>query len=460
MIPFVGPAYSLANYKASAQDSVNLYLIGLETPSKAPFLLERVPGLSSFVDLGAEIRGAIECEDRLFVVAGPTLYEVNSAGTATIRGTIQTSTGTVDMAWGLSQLVIVDGANGYVLTLATNAFSQITDPDFPGSETVAFLNNYFYFVSPDTQQVYASAINDATTFDALDYVSAERSPDRMVAVVNDHAEVLFFGSRSIERWVPSVGDFPLQRDNGTAVDVGCLAPHSIRAADNTLFFLGRDKAGSGIVYRMGAGIQPVRVSTTAVEESIGEGTLADSTAWVYQDRGQTFYCLQVPGVDATWVYETTTGTWHKRCDLDEFGQFVAWRADHGVFAHGKHLVGGADGIVYEMSRTYRTFAGDAIVCERTSPHSASPNLEQLRFSAFILDALTGEADQSESPVVELSWSNDGGATYGNPLQRSLGAVGERFPRIVWRALGVARNRVWKVRYTDAAKFSILNATVQ
>lgn len=460
MIPFVGPSYSLANYKASTQESVNLHLLGMETPSKAPFLLERVPGLAEFADLGAEIRGGIECEDRCFFVAGDTLYEVNSAGTATNLGTLQTATGTVDMAWGLTQLVIVDGTYGYVLTLATDTFSQITDADFPGSATVAFLNNYFYFVSPDTQQVYASAINDATTFDALDYVSAERSPDRMVAVVNDHAEVLFFGSRSIERWVPSVGEFPLQRDNGTAVDVGCLAPHSIRSADNTLFFLGRDKAGSGIVYRMGAGIQPIRVSTIALEEAIRAGTLEDATGWVYQDRGQTFYALQIPGVDATWVYETTTGTWHKRCDLDDTGQFTAWRADHCVFAHGKHLVGGPDGIVYEMSRDYRTFAGDAIVCERTSPHSASPNLDRVRFGVFVLDALTGEAEQSESPVVELSWSNDGGATFGNPLQRSLGEVGERYPRIVWRALGSARNRVWRIRYADAAKFSIINATVQ
>ena len=132
MLPFVGPSYALSTRKASAQRAVNLFLVGMETVSKAPFILQSVPGEVLFCALGAPIRGFIETGSRGFVVAGSTLYELSAAGVATSRGTLATSSGPVDMAWGVTQLVIVDGLHGYVLNLASNSFGQITDPDWIG----------------------------------------------------------------------------------------------------------------------------------------------------------------------------------------------------------------------------------------------------------------------------------------------------------------------------------------
>lgn len=462
MIPFVGPSYSLTTYKASAQRSVNLHLVPLETASKAQFIMEAVPGLSLFVNLGAEIRGAIEAAERCFVVAGATLYEVSSSGVATNRGTLVTSSGPVAMEWGTTQLVIVDGSRGYVLTLATNVFQQITSSAFYGSNTVSYLNGYFGFVRPDTQQFYVSAIDDATDLDALDFVSAERSPDDLVGVIDDHNQILLFGRLTIEPWDPyPQSGFPYQRNNGASIEVGCMAADSIRQVDNAVMFLGRDKNGQGMVYKLANVQQPIRISTQAVEEKLAESTdLSQAIAWTWQRNGLTFYCLNAPGVSSTWCYEIRSGTWFEWCDLDEFGQFKAFRVNHCVFAHGKHLVGGDDGKLYYLDPTVNTFDGDERVCERTSPHSATPSLDRVSFSKFVLDATTGEAPQGVSPVVTLAWSNDGGATYGNPVQRSLGEVGNRFPRVSWRLLGSARNRVWKLRFSDNAPFQIISAQVE
>jgi hypothetical protein len=77
MLPFVGPSYQLSTRKASVQRSVNLYLTGMETVSKAQFILQSVPGLVLFSALGAEIRGMFEAANRCFVVAGSTLYELS-----------------------------------------------------------------------------------------------------------------------------------------------------------------------------------------------------------------------------------------------------------------------------------------------------------------------------------------------------------------------------------------------
>lgn len=457
---FVGPSYALATYKASAQRSVNLYLLALETPSKAQFILESVPGLTLFCAMGAEIRGALRVGSRCFVVAGSTLYEVSSAGVKTARGTLLTSTGAVGLSYGLTQLVIVDGENGYTLTLGSNVFAQITSDAFYGSETVTYLDGFFAFVRPDTQQFYVTAIDDASTLDALDFASAEGTPDNLVACIADHRELWLLGETTTEVWYNSGGSFPFARNNGASIEVGCMAPHSLRQFDNGLIWLGRDKNGDGMVYRAMSVQQASRVSNIGVEEALRQSTdLSAAVAWVYQENGQTFYCLNAPGLSSTWCYEVSTGTWHERADIDGDGQFEAFRVSHHVFAHGKHLVGGADGNLYYLDRTANTFNGDARVCERISPHTATPTLERVSFAQFTLDATTGEAPQGQSPIVELSWSNDGGATYGNPVQRSLGDVGERFSRIVWRRLGTARNRVWKLRFASDSSFSVISAEV-
>ena len=86
------------------------------------------------------------------------------------------------MASGHTQLVIVDGPRGYVLMLATNAFVQITDPDWPGADQVEFLDGFFIFTRESSEEVYVSAIDDATSIDALDFASAESYADPVMAV--------------------------------------------------------------------------------------------------------------------------------------------------------------------------------------------------------------------------------------------------------------------------------------
>ena len=41
-LPFVGPSYTLALRKGAQDRSVNLHLVGMETPGKAPFIMDSV----------------------------------------------------------------------------------------------------------------------------------------------------------------------------------------------------------------------------------------------------------------------------------------------------------------------------------------------------------------------------------------------------------------------------------
>lgn len=456
MIPFVGPSYQLATRQASAQRAVNLYLQQMETPSKAGVIMRAVPGLVAFCSLGFEVRGCIEARGRCFVVAGAALYEIDGDGTATNLGTLLTASGSVGIAWGTTQLVIVDGPNGYVLALGTNAFSQITDTDWPGSDRVDYIDGFFIFKEPATQRFYVSAIDDAGNIDALDFASAESTPDVITAHIVVNQRIYLLGQVTTEVWYNAgAADFPFARSNGETVDVGCIATWSVVKADASLLWVGRDLNGSGIVYKASGG-PPQRISTVAVEEALqASSDLSQAVCYVYQDHGQTFYAINAPGLASTWVYEIASNAWHERCDLNAEGQLIAHRATHHVYALGLHLVGDAEGDVYRMDRDTNTFDGDARVCERISPNEAAPLRERVVHHEFVLDCVTGEA-ASGTPLVELSWSDDGGATYGNPVTQSAGALGNRYQRLVWRRLGMARDRVWRLRFSADAPFAIVS----
>lgn len=459
MIPFVGPSYLLATRKASMQRSVNLYLAQMEAAAKSPSILQSVPGLVLRGTVTGEYRGSIETNSRAFVVFGSSLYELAADYTLTQRGGLQTSTGAVSMAYGLFQVVIVDGANLYVFKLADNSFQRVIVPAFTGATTVQFIDNYFTLTKDRSgQQFQITAINDATAIDALDFASAESSPDDLVGHIVVQAGLLLFGTLTCELWVNTGNvDFPFERSRGSGFQVGLMAAASLQLVDNAPTWIGRDKNGAGIVYRLVGG-QAQRVSTQAIEQALQASTdLTKATAWTYQDRGLTFYAINAPGLAATWVHEASTGAWHERCDLDTFGQYKAGRVTGSLFAFGKHFAGDASGHLYQWDEQTFTNGDDVLVRERTSPHEAVPGRVRQFFGQFYLDAETGGAGQGISPDVELSWSDDSGKSWSNVLTRSLGKVGEIFPRLLWTRLGSARDRVWKVKFSGNAPFSIVDA---
>lgn len=459
MINFIGPSYPLGN-KAASERSINLYLSQIESGTgKAPFILKSIPGLTLFASLGAEYRGSIVIAGRAFVVAGNTLYELSALGVATNRGTLLTSTGRVSFAAGVTQVVIVDGPCGYVLTMATNVFARITSPNFYGSRFVTFLHGYFVFIRPTTQQYYISKVDDATTLDALEFASAESNPDKLQVVLSDHDELKLFGEYTVETASDAGGgDFPFSRNSGALMEVGCMAPDSAVKLDNSIYWIGQNDSGGGLVYKS-VGYQPQIISDDAISQMLQASTnLAGATAYGYQQGGKTFYCINAPGLATTLVYEAKSGKWSERADLDTLtGGYKQHRATGYLYAFGKCLVGSADGRIYALDPLANTNAGDVLLRDRISPHNAGPNLERLQFPRFQLDCTTGKAAAGQDPQVMLRYSNDGGNNWSNWQQRSLGQIGAFNQRVVWHRCGQARDRCWQVRITDDVACDLIGA---
>jgi len=65
--------------------------------------------------------------------------------------------------------------------------------------------------------------------------------------------------------------------------------------------------------------------------------------------------------------------------------------------------------------------------------------------------------QGSDPEIMVQWSDDGGHTWSNERFLKIGKQGEYSKRAMLRQLGRSRDRVWKVAYSDATPFTLLNA---
>lgn len=454
MFPFVGPSYTLSTRAADVQRSVNMYPVPIESGSgKAQFMLKSIPGLHQFcTDMIGEGRGCFEINGRAFCVVGPILYELTAAGGSRVLGRLQTSTGRVDMDANSLELFLVDGETGYRVTLSSSVFQENTRvEEIGGSKRTAYLDQYAIY-APEGSAFFISQLAESGDIDDLDYASAEAKPDGLVSFLVSNRQLFLFGSLSTEIWINTGGvDFPFSRYEGTVMSVGCAAVHTPRVLNGVPVWLGSDAGGAGAVWMLN-GYTPQRISTRAVEAAIRNSTdISEATGYVQHWNGSYFYCLNLPGLDTTWVYDALTQSWHERAEFSD-GVLSQHRAACCMKFAGHDLVLGTDGIVYRWDEEKYTNAGDTLIRDRTSPHNATPTNARQFFGSFEVDC-----DRGATGLVQIRYSNDGGATWLDWRQVSLGELGKYRQRVRLNRTGSARDRVWQVRCTDNVPFDIVHA---
>ena len=477
---------------------VNLFPEVIPEGGKEPGFLNRAPGLRLLATVGTgPIRGMWVLGNYAYVVSGTGLYKVTQSFTSTLLGTIY-GTGPVSMADNGTQLFIAANPAGYIYNSDTGVFAGISDPDFPGAVAVGYLDGYFVFNEPNSQKVWVTSLLDGTQIDALEFASAEGSPDNLVSLIVDHREVWLFGTNSVEVWYDSGAiDFPLQPIQGAFNEIGCAAAYSVAKLDNGLFWLGGDARGRGIVYRAN-GYTGQRISTHAVEWQIQQyGDISDAIAYTYQQDGHAFYVLTFPSANATWVYDVATNAWHERAAFTQ-GRFIRHRSNCQMAFSDEVVVGDyLTGRLYAFDLDVYSDAGDTqkwLRSWRALP-TGQNNLNRSAHHSLQLDMETGVkadfdlnldillateagdplytedgmgivlsrssgAGIDQQPQIMLRWSDDGGHTWSNEHWRSTGGPGQYGKRVIWRRLGMTlklRDRVYEISGTDPMKIAIMGA---
>jgi len=470
--PFLGQAYVARSPNLADNRLVNMYpeAVPNDAGGKDVAGFFRCPGAEVEATLtgqtGQDVRGTWVLKDYCFAVCGDGFFRVTSAFAMTLVGTV-TGSGKVSMDDNGTQIFIACNPDGYIYDYDAQTLSRITDPDFLGAVTVGYLAGSFLYNVPDTQIVQYTAITDGTSIDALDFFSVEGAPDEVVALHVDHNEAWMFGAWTIEVFgATGSTDSPYQRIQGAVIEQGCAAAFSIAKLDNSLFWLGRNKQGQGVIYRAN-GYVPQPVSTRAIEYAIAQWpSLDNAVAFSYVQEGHGFYVLTSPPdgdwLGQTWAYDVTTGMWHQRAYLNpDDGTLGAIRGRCHVLFNGQNIIGGTYGTtntgkLVSYSLDIATDADDTqswVRSWRALP-TGQNDLTRSFHHQLQIDGQTGTGTATgdgSNPVVQLRWSDDGGHTWSNYHQREVGMIGATQTRVIFRRLGSTeklRDRVYELSGSD------------
>ena len=495
-VPLAGGFYEDSALQFDTQRCVNMFPVGTEVDNgKSTAKLKNTPGIKIFSTEAVKAGGDmvvygmhVTSEGRLFAASIVDNYgtfrfvlsEWLVDGSKVDRGGIAMSGSpdveTVKIADNGTVINFVTGYESYFYNLDTDTLTEITDPDYPASVfDVAYKDTYFVWLDSDTNRFYISSSNATDPTDcinALDFGTVESNPDDLAGIIGIGNEVAIFGTRTIEFFYNSGNvDFPFSRNSGVTQEIGTTSIRSISKINNEVYFLGNNDAGYGIVYRMN-GYQPQRISTHAIEIQLRKSDdLSDVIAFTYQDEGSYFYCLSVIDIDKTFCYDSSSGLWHERLQLDGVNE-VRYPVIYQAFAFNKNIIannetptdelGNGLQVLYEFDNNYYkddvltgiidgpsppfppVYDSIDIQRQRILPHFTQEN-KNLQYNYFEMDIQKGVGNVDDTdPEVTLNISRDGGMTYGNDIVMKMGAASAYMGRVREDMLGIARDAVFKI----------------
>lgn len=472
-IPLTGGYYRLPVIAANAQRCVNLMpeMMPRQNQPPVPVYHKLRPGmvdLETDTTVGA-VRGVYRATNgALYAVVNNVVYFVDTDFSVLNMGNIDPGDTPVSMSDNGTTVVLVDGTSkGYTWQLGGSTISAIIDAAFYGANRVCYLDGWFIFNRPATNQFYLSPNywDGVEAFDPLYIASKTGGPDNIQSIAVMHGELWLIGALTTEVWYNSGDlDFPFARQPGVLVEHGMLRGWSAIEVDVFVFFLSRDTEGQCIVVRS-EGYQVVRVSNHAIETEFSRYEVVnDAIGMVFQQDGHTIYLLVFPTADKTWAYDITTGEWHEWMWTDPAtGGEHRHRINCVAHAYNRQIMGDwENGGLYALDPDSFTDAGDPIVRIRDFPHLVKDG-NRLSYTSFIADMDVGNMPSTgvgEEREVLLTWSDGRGAAMGNSVPQVWGSAGVYDQSIIWRRLGMARDRVFRVSWSFPYRTGLLGAFIE
>jgi hypothetical protein len=443
----------------SSQTHTNLYAEISSDKSRLAFYCP--PGLTLDYTYGdTPVRGSIGVGDVKYEVHRGTFWEVDNAGSKTNRGTLNTTSGKVEMSYNGSQVGIVDGTNMYCFTVSGASFVVVSSGLFSNPVSITYGNSYFIVGFADGR-FQTSDVYDGTVFDALDYATAEQNPDGLVKVVVDHGELLILGENTTEPWAVNPGQgFTYVAIGSSAMEFGLAAQFSLTKYQDSLAGLFKNTMGEVQVMQM-QGHRFVPISTPEMDSIFnGYDTVADATAYSYMRGGHPMFQINFPSAGKSWLYDAHSGMWSPlKYGLNETRHRGEIRTD---FLNKPRVTDYENGNVYTLDPDVFTDNGTAIPREIISKHFFK-DAKRVSISSLHVEFEPGvglATGQGSDPMAMLQISRDGGFTWGNEMWTTIGKVGKYENRAIWRRLGSGRDFVFRIRVTDPVKVVITNAYIE
>jgi hypothetical protein len=338
----------------------------------------------------------------------------------------------------------------------------MADGDAPTTVShVAYLDGYVLANDIGTGQWFYADPLDLTSWNALDFASAEGKPDTIDALHVGWGEVALFGRQSIEFWYND-GVSPFARINGGVVEDGIEAAYSVGQLPDGWIYL--NKARRFMRLR---GRQPEPISFPFDRFIQDLSTVEETVADVIDIAGQLFYVVTFPISDRTLVYNVYRQQWHEWGYWDvNTTTHRRFLGQHHAFARSlnKHFIGDYQSdVIYELSRSVHTDGvnNDVIRSVRRTGFVSHGTYGRKRSHALrirakrglgTVDGVNGPTD----PTMQVRYRDAAGA-WSNERSVSLGAVGQHELIAELRRLGMYTTRQWEFIHTDNTDWVLSDA---
>jgi hypothetical protein len=459
-IPFPLSTAPGARPQESAGRLINCYAEPLGPTERAPAIWRRVPGLSQFANTAfTGFRGGILVNNLFFAAFANVLVTIDVHGSVTFVGALS---GTKRVFFARNNLtptpqIACVTENGAFL-VSTSSVVSWPDPNLPIPNSVCFQDGYFFFTIGD-RRCFASGIN-ASSVHSQCFITAEaKSSDSLVRAIAFNGLLFLCATSSIEVWNdtanPAPG-FPYSRL--AVIQRGLAGPYAIAGWEDGfgkgLIFVGEDNG----VYRLD-NLQPTKISPPDLDRLIeAVPDKATLEAGCYTHAGHSVWVLSSP--NWTWEFNLNNEKWHER---QSYG-LTRWRATGSQFAFGKWLTGDTQtGKILFIDDAVNTEVGEPLrVRLESGPVAAFPNRVRIARADFDFITGVGIADGPDpiatDPTIAISWSNDDGISWGNPIHRKLGRQSDSQNRLCVLNAGLAgpQGRRWRLDISDPVYVGFLN----
>lgn len=470
-INLIGETYTTTPIDFDTQRRVNWMPVVNQSGSTAKYNVALVPtpglrrvGTSAY----GVCRALTKFNNAIIAVCGNafvgiTYDPVTDVFTEDLIGTIGTNSGPVDIVANSIIITIDDHSSTYQFNVPDDSFTTLIDPNLFSNTSVTSIDQYFIFAVG--AEVYCTTAGDPTKINALAFQNQGSNEEPIIALNKQNGQLWIFRQTVVEPWFDAAifPGFPFQAVGGATIDVGLAAQYSVTRLGNTLCWL--DNRHYIVACQ---GYTPTIIGTDAIHQRISTySDVSDAVFYPVSDGGRELLVCNFPTGGQTFVFDGTQPQgyqWHERSSLiaqnptRHLGQYcirvprtttqlVSSFNSPDFYVYDKNIFTDGD---YPIQRI------------NTTTHYANEN-EWIGITKYEIIASMGTATgsgQGQNPIVNCSWSKDGGHSYSPPVPLSLGTMGDYSARLRENRLGTGRRWVFKQEMTDPVYCALLAGYIE
>jgi hypothetical protein len=299
------------------------------------------------------------------------------------------------------------------------------------------------------------------------YFNAESSSDKVTAVYSVGSLLTLYGPSSIEFWQrgDSESSQTWQRTSYTInKEQGLEAKYSLASVNQTQFCIGTGKANAKCILMI-EGTKVSKISEEWLDRILNENEISNTRAWTYSKNNHSFYLFTIG--NETYCYDIMTGEWHIRSSRNFYtSKNKPYMPLYAAWFNNKIITGCCEnGNLYILDDNYyrEDFnATDSLPLYRVRQTPViTANYRPFSIFELALECNAGNMEfYNHDAKALLQISNDGGNTFGNVIESSLGKRGEYWARLKWLNLGMVRQCVLKVMFSEDSDFVISDSSIR